>query len=64
METSENIDDTMSNTIRYLNTDLDLESDGNLTELISALEAQGMYALHVTQVENGKWSVRLETEEP
>lgn len=53
----------MSNKIRYLNTDLDLESASDLTELVNALEAQGMFTLHLTHAENGKWSARLETGE-
>ena len=42
--------------MKYLNTDLDLVSAENLTELAGALEARGVFALYVTQDADGFWS--------
>jgi hypothetical protein len=51
----------MGSPIKYLNTDLDLTSAVELTGLASALDALGVYPLHVTQSENGLWCSILET---
>jgi hypothetical protein len=51
----------MSVTIRYLNTDLDLVSQRDLSPLATALEAQGVYPLHVTRGEDGLWYATFET---
>jgi hypothetical protein len=48
--------------MKYLNTDLDLVSAENLTELTGALEARGVFALHVTQDADGFWRASLESE--
>lgn len=48
-------------TIRYLNTDLDLVSRGDLTALASALDAGGVPPLHVTRGEDGLWHASCET---
>jgi hypothetical protein len=50
-------------TIRYLNTDLDLTSAGDLTALAAAFEARGMLPLHVTRGEDGLWYATFETGE-
>jgi hypothetical protein len=49
--------------ISYLNTDLDLTSAGDLTELAAAFEAAGVSPLHVTQSEDGLWYACFETDE-
>lgn len=49
--------------IRYLNTDLDLTSDADLTALAAALEARGVFALHVTRADEGHWHAGFETVE-
>jgi len=48
---------------RYLNTDLDLTSADDLTALAAALEAAGVFPLHVTRGENGLWYATFETDE-
>ncbi len=53
----------MDNTIQYLNTDLDLTSADDLTELAKAFEATGVTALHVTHCEDGSWRAIFETSE-
>ena len=53
----------MDDTIRYLNTDLDLTSAEDLTALAAALEAQGVFPLHVTHGEDGLWYATLEADE-
>ncbi len=53
----------MDNTICYLNTDLDLTSADDLSGLATALEAQGVRALHVAHADNGLWLARFETDE-
>ena len=51
----------MDGKISYLNTDLDLTSSDNLTELAAALEAAGLLSLHVTQSDDGSWHATFET---
>jgi hypothetical protein len=46
---------------RYLNTDLDLVATVDLSPLAAAFESQGVFPLHVTQGEDGRWSAILET---
>jgi hypothetical protein len=53
----------MDDTIRYLNTDLDLASAGDLTALAAALETRGVSALHVTRGDDGLWRATFETDE-
>ena len=53
----------MDGLIRYLNTDLDLTSGGDLTALASAFEAGGVFPLHVTNGEDGLWYACFETNE-
>ena len=53
----------MDNTICYLNTDLDLVSSDDLTELGNAFEVAGAFPLHDTQGEDGLWYATLETDE-
>lgn len=53
----------MDDTIRYLNTDLDLTSTGDLTALAAAFEAHGVPPLHVTRDADGLWYARFETGE-
>jgi hypothetical protein len=48
--------------IAYLNTDLDLVSATDLTELAAALGANGMLVLHCELQESGDWQARLETD--
>lgn len=50
-------------TFRYLNTDLDLTSPNNLTELAKALEASGVSPLHVTHAKDNHWCAAFETDE-
>ena len=52
----------MGNTIRYLNTDLELEASYDLTPLAVAFAAQGIFSLNVTQVDQGQWHARFETD--
>jgi len=54
----------MDNTICYLNTDLDLVCNDDLTELANALEAGGAFTLHVTKGDDGKWYATFETNKP
>jgi hypothetical protein len=53
----------VANDIWYLNTDLDLTSADDLTELAAAFEAAGLMALHVTQREDGLWYATFEMNE-
>jgi len=48
---------------QYLNTDLDLVADRSLEAIAAALEAKGIYPLHVDQLDDGRWHATLETEE-
>src|SRR5205823_9999900 len=52
----------LDNTICYRNTDLDLTSADDLTALAAALEAGGVFPLHVAQGEDGLWYATFETE--
>ncbi len=49
--------------IQYLNTDLDLVADDDLTTLAAGLEAQGVHPLHVDRREDGLWYATFETDE-
>ena len=49
--------------IRYINTDLDLECPNDLSSLAKDLEARGVFALHIEQAKEGHWFARFETEE-
>jgi hypothetical protein len=53
----------MNNTIHYLNTDLDLTSPEDLTGLAAVFESRGIFALHVTHCEDGRWIATFETDE-
>jgi hypothetical protein len=48
------------NVIQYLNTDLDLVSDTDLTTLAAALESRGLFALHVDRRDDGLWHASFE----
>jgi hypothetical protein len=52
----------VDNTICYLNTDLDLWSAVELTDLATFLQTNGMISLHVTQVEDETWYATFEIE--
>lgn len=47
----------------YLNTDLELRSAENLLPLAAALNAAGLFTLHIEQNEYGTWSAAFEAEE-
>jgi hypothetical protein len=49
--------------IRYINTDLDLTSSEDLSELAATLDAHGVSPLHVTRGEDGLWYATFETDE-
>jgi hypothetical protein len=51
----------MDNTIRYLNTDLDLTSGEDLTALAAAFEGGGVPPLHVTHGADVLWYATFET---
>jgi hypothetical protein len=53
----------MKETTRYLNTDLDLIAEQDLTLLVQALEASGFYSLHTGIGDDGKWYATLEINE-
>ncbi len=53
----------MDGKIDYLNTDLDLTSAEDLTKLASALEALGVFPLHVGRGDDALWYATFETEE-
>ena len=53
----------MKETTRYLNTDLDLTAEQDLTLLVQALETSGFYALHAGVGDDGKWYATLEINE-
>lgn len=48
---------------RYLNTDLDLISGTALTALATALDARGVFPLHIARADDGRWHARFETAE-
>ena len=52
----------MDGKIEYLNTDLDVTSAEDLTGLAEALKVKELFALHVTQAEDGLWYAKFETE--
>jgi hypothetical protein len=52
----------MNNTITYLNTDLELISTDNLWPLAMALEAAGVFPMHVTRGADGMWYAMFETQ--
>jgi hypothetical protein len=53
----------VTSSIRYLNTDLDLASTEDLGALAAALEASGVFALHVDRRDDGLWYASFETDE-
>ncbi len=53
----------MDGKICYLNTDLDLTSPDDLTQLAAAFGAAGVSPLHVTHGEDGLWYATFETDE-
>lgn len=53
----------MKETTRYLNTDLDLIAEQDLTLLVQALETSGFYSLHAGVGDDGKWYATLEVNE-
>ena len=53
----------MKEVARYLNTDLDLIAEQDLTLLVQALEASGFYSLHAGVGDDGKWYATLEINE-
>lgn len=54
--------DSPEESILYLNTDLDLVADQDLTELASALESRGLCVFHVVKGEDSLWYARFETD--
>jgi hypothetical protein len=50
-------------TAPYLNTDLDLVAGQDLTLLVQALEASGLYSLHAGVGDDGNWYTTLEVNE-
>lgn len=49
-------------TFNYLNTDMDLESNHDISVLADVFQKQGIVLiLHVTRAENGKWYASFET---
>jgi hypothetical protein len=52
----------VNETICYLNTDLDLTSDDDLTGLANAFDAHGVFPLHVVRSEGGLWHAIFETD--
>ncbi|SKA97262.1 hypothetical protein SAMN02745130_03975 [Thiothrix eikelboomii] len=53
----------MKATTCYLNTDLDLIAEQDLTLLVQALETSGFYSLHAGVGDDGKWYATLEVNE-
>ncbi len=53
----------MDNTIRYLNTDLDLVSLDDLTVLAAIFDSRGVFPLHVGREEDGLCYARIETQD-
>lgn len=52
----------MNHIIQYLNTDLDLRSHRNLTEVAKEFARQGVYALRCQQDQDGAWCATFEAE--
>ena len=50
----------MDDSIKYLNTDLDLASAGDLTALTEAFNASGAFPLHLTHDDDGLWHATIE----
>lgn len=55
--------DAVDNEFCYLNTDLDLASRNNLSELVRAFDVAGVFPLHVGRGSDGRWHATLETAE-
>lgn len=53
----------MKETTHYLNTDIDLIAEQDLTLLVQVLEVSGFYALHAGVGDDGKWYATLEINE-
>lgn len=53
----------MDNVIHYLNTDLDLVSKEDLSELVNVFEAAGASPLHIARWEDGTWHATIETDD-
>lgn len=53
----------MNGKITYLNTDLDLVSEHDLTALTAAFEAAEVRAFHTTLCDDGLWRAMFETDE-
>lgn len=49
--------------IRYINTDLDLECPHDLSSLAKDFEARGVFTLHIEQTKEGDWFACFETEQ-
>ena len=47
---------------QYLNTDLELQSESDLSELVSALEGLGLHHLHLGPREGTPWHATLEVD--
>ncbi len=47
-------------TIKYINTDMELQSAENLLPLAAALNAAGLFTLHIEQNKYGIWSAAFE----
>lgn len=56
-------DDPLEGEIQYLNSDLDLQSDDDLTDLAAALTSRGLLDLHVTKGDDGRWYACFEAGE-
>jgi len=54
--------DSPEESILYLNTDLDLVAEQDLTELASALESRGLTVFHVMKGDDLLWYARFETD--
>jgi len=52
----------MDNKIRYLNTDLDLATKDDLTELANAFATSGASVLSVARYDDGLWHATIETD--
>ncbi len=51
----------MASATGYLNTDLDLISADDLTALAAVFKARGVFVLHLTQGEDGRWYATFES---